>query len=339
MNNFNYIKADSPDHAIQQISDRQRTFLLAGGTNIIDLWKYNLTHPDTLVDLSQIKGLKTIHTLENGGLHLGALVSNSDTAHHELVKSKYPLLSKTILAGATAQIRNSATNGGNLMQRTRCHYFYDAAAPCNKRNPGSGCPAIKGHNRMHAILGHSDQCIAVFPSDMCIALAALDAIVKVKSSRGERIIKFSDFHRLPGDQPEKDNTLENDELIIAIELPNEGFSDHYSYLKLRDRNSYAFALISVATGLVLDGQIIQKANIALGGVAHQPWRVPEAEEFLIGKDATPENFANAADIILAGAKGFEHNSFKIPLAKQAIIRNGAMALHPERQRPGAQPSL
>lgn len=339
MNNFNYLKAHESSTAINEINSRKGAEYIAGGTNLIDLWKYDLTHPATLVDLNGIKTLKGITELPDGGLRLGALASNAKTAHHLRVRERYPLLSRAILAGATAQIRNSATNGGNLLQRTRCYYFYDATSPCNKRNPGSGCPAIKGQNRLHAILGHSDSCIAVFPSDMCVALSALEAVVRVSGPNGDREIAFADFHRLPGDRPELDNTLLSGELITSIELPPSGFSANYSYLKLRDRNSYAFALVSVATGLELEDGIISKARIALGGVAHQPWRVPEAEELLVGKAPTEASFGEAADLLLAGARGFGHNDFKIELARRAIIRNGIMALDPSSQRPGAQPSL
>ena len=276
--------------------------------------------------------------MKDGGLRLGALVTNAETAYHPVVENRYPLLSKAILAGASAQIRNMATNGGNVLQRTRCYYFYDPASPCNKRNPDSGCPAIAGQNRIMAILGASESCIAVFPSDMCIALAALDAVVNVTGKNGERSISFADFHRLPGDTPQLDNNLQPGDLITGIDLPAKGFDKNYSYLKLRDRNSYAFALVSVATALELDDDVIMEARIALGGVSHKPWRKTEAEEFLKGKTAIPENFAAAADMILAGAKGYEHNEFKIALAKKAIIRNGMMALKPETQLPGAQPS-
>lgn len=339
MNNFDYAKATSVDEAVRTAAARPGSFFLGGGTNLIDLWKYNLTHPKTMVDLGGLDELKTITERPDGGLRLGALVSNNDTAYHPLVTARYPLLSRTVLAGATAQIRNSATNGGNLLQRTRCYYFYDADSPCNKRVPGSGCPAREGHNRLHAILGHSEACIATFPSDMCVALATLEATVRVTGPRGDHSIPFADFHRLPGDEPERDNNLVEGELITAIDLPPTGFAAHHSYLKLRDRNSYAFALVSVATGLELSGGTIQKARIALGGVAHVPWRVPAAEDLLVGKAPTKAAFGEAADRILAGAVGFGDNDFKIGLAKKAIVRNGMMALDPACQRPGAQPSL
>ncbi len=339
MNNFQYVKAGTTADAINAIGTGDKSNFLAGGTNLIDLWKYNLYHPEVLIDINNVNGLASIQKNHHGGVRLGALAKNADTAYHSLIEERYPLLSKAILAGASPQIRNMATDGGNLLQRTRCYYFYDPVAPCNKREPGTGCSAIHGFNRIHAILGQSDDCIAVFPSDMCVGLAALEAVVNVTGTNGERSIPFSDFHRLPGDMPHIDNTLLPGELITSIDLPAKGFEKNYSYLKLRDRHSYAFALVSVATGLDLDGDTIYEARIALGGVAHKPWRVPDAEAFLKGKTASPENFALAADIILQGARGYEHNSFKIALAKRAIVRNCMMALNPETQRPGAQPSL
>ncbi len=339
MNSFEYLTASNVSEAIQATAGTTDAAYLGGGTNLIDLWKYDLTHPQLLIDVSKLTELKQVTDNADGGLRLGALVTNADTAYHPEVEKRYPLLSKAILAGASAQIRNMATNGGNLLQRTRCYYFYDAASPCNKRVPGSGCPAINGYNRIHAILGASEHCIAVFPSDMCVALSALDAVVNVTGPNGDRQIAFQNFHRLPGAEPEKDNVLQSCELITSIDLPAEGFEQHYSYLKLRDRHSYAFALVSVATGLKVQDGLITQARIALGGVAHKPWRSPEAEEFLIGKPATAQSFKEAANIILADAKGYEHNQFKIELAKRAIVRNGMMALDPPSQRPGAQPSL
>lgn len=338
MNNFDFLKVNDPSDAISAlVGDRDAQFL-AGGTNLIDLWKYNLVNPSLLVDINDVSQYKGIVERQDGGLRLGALTTNAETAYHPFVEQRYPLLSKAILAGASAQIRNAATNGGNLLQRTRCYYFYDADVPCNKRKPGSGCPAKEGYNRIHAIMGASEDCIAVFPSDMCIALAALNATVNVNGPNGERSISFSEFHRLPGNTPELDNNLLANEMITSIDLPPDGFSENYSYLKLRDRHSYAFALVSVATGLSLDGDIIKEARIALGGVAHKPWRSSEAEEFLVGKIANAENFSLAANYILSGAKPYRHNSFKIELAKRAIVRNGLMALNPQTQLPGAQPS-
>ena len=339
MNNFDFKKVTDIESAISLAHKSKGNRIIAGGTNILDLMKYFVTEAETLVDINPISGIDEVTELQDGGIRIGALMTNADTAYNPVVEEKYPLLSKAILAGASAQIRNMATNGGNLLQRTRCYYFYDIHTPCNKREPGSGCSALKGYNRIHAILGHSEKCIAVFPSDMCVALAALDAVIKVSGPDGERNIKFAGFHRLPGNTPERDNNLENGEIITGIDLPANGFSKNYSYLKLRDRASYSFALVSVATGLELENNIVKEARIALGGVSHRPWRVKEAEEYLINKEASRENFAAAADLILQGAAGFEHNSFKINLAKKAIVRNCIMALNPESQRPGAKPSL
>ena len=339
MNNFNYSKAKTAGEAANQSAQTQKAAFIGGGTNLLDLWKYNLTHPQTLIDINGLENGREITALPAGGIRLGAQATNSTTAHHPLVEAQYPLLSKTILAGASGQIRNMATNGGNLLQRTRCYYFYQESAPCNKRNPGSGCGAIAGQNRMHAILGHSDKCIAVFPSDMCVALAALEAVVQVEGPAGSRSIPFAEFHRLPGELPELDNTLQPHEVITAIDLPAEGFAQNYCYLKLRDRLSYAFAMVSVAVGLKLEGGKIVQARIALGGVAAKPWRVPAAEEYLAGKEPTDAHFAEAANQLLAGAVGFEHNHFKIGLTHRAILRACRMALKPELQRPGAKPSL
>jgi len=338
MNNFDYTRAADVQDGITKVQEHADSKFLAGGTNLIDLLKYNLDKSGHLVDINPISNHHTIEETVEGGLYLGALMTNADTAYHPLIETRYPLLSKAILAGASAQIRNMATNGGNLLQRTRCYYFYDAASPCNKRVPGSGCAAIPGYNRIMAILGTSEHCIAVFPSDMCVALAALDAVVHISGPQGERTLAFTDFHRLPGDTPHLDNNLQPGEMITGLTLPEKGFEKNYSYLKLRDRNSYAFALVSVATGLELEGDTIKEARIALGGLAHKPWRAAEAEHYLAGKAANRESFAAAADIILKDAKGYEFNSFKIELAKRAIIRNCMMALDPESQLPGAQPS-
>ncbi|RBQ11717.1 FAD binding domain-containing protein [Pedobacter miscanthi] len=335
MNDFNYHKAATIDEAVNVVNENPRAAYLAGGTNIIDLWKYNIISPELLMDVNQL-GEGIIETSD--GIRLSAFITNSATAWHPLIEERYPLLSKAILAGASAQIRNMATNGGNLLQRTRCYYFYDPNVPCNKREPGSGCSAKEGYNRIHAILGASEQCIAVFPSDMCVALAALGAVLNVSGSAGNRSISFNDFHRLPGDTPQLDNNLLHDEIITSIDLPSKGFATNYSYLKLRDRHSYAFALVSVATGLDLEDNIIKEARIALGGVAHKPWRVIAAEEYLVGKAPTAENFAIAAEIILQGAISFKYNAFKIELSKRAIVRNCLMALDPSSQLPGSQPS-
>jgi xanthine dehydrogenase YagS FAD-binding subunit len=303
---------------------------IAGGTNLLDLMKEGVYDtasggmaPLHLVDINLIAqtGLDTIEETGNGGLRLGALARNADTAYHPLVRERYPLLSSAILAGASPQLRNMATNGGNLLQRTRCVYFYDVGVPCNKREPGTGCPAKHGVNRQHAILGTSEQCIATHPSDMCVALRALDAVVHVRSSGGEREIPFGEFHRLPGERPDLDSTLQPGELIVHIGLPDaKRFVDHSAYIKVRERLSYAFALVSVAAALDLDGDIIRAARIALGGVAHKPWRVEEAERELEGKPASEAAFTLAAERILHGARGWGQNDFKLPLAKNAIVQ-------------------
>ena len=338
MNDFEFQQSTTSGEAIRSVAQNENAFFLAGGTNLLDLWKYDITHPALLVDINNVDTPDGVIETQDGGIQISARLTNAHTAYHPIIEERYPLLSKAILAGASAQIRNMASNGGNLLQRTRCYYFYDPHVPCNKREPGSGCSAIEGYNRIHAILGASDTCIAVFPSDMCVALAALNAIVNIEGPDGERSMPFADFHRLPGDTPNIDNNLAHGELITSIDLPPKGYAQHYSYLKLRDRHSYAFALVSVATGLELDGNTISSARIALGGVAHKPWRSIEAEDFLRGKPASEENFSTAADIILKGAKGYQYNSFKIELAKKAIIRNCLMALDPASQVPGAGPS-
>ncbi|AQR72817.1 xanthine dehydrogenase family protein subunit M [Sphingomonas sp. LM7] len=317
MNRFDYVRAASVADAVQAFAPDSR--YLAGGTNLIDLMKENVERPGRVIDINQLP-LGAIEELAEGGLRLGALVSNADTAYDERIERRYPLLSSAILAGASPQLRNAATNGGNPNQRTRCYYFYDTATPCNKRAPGSGCGAISGVNRIHAILGASDQCIATHPSDMCVALAALDADVRVAGPQGERVISFADYHRLPGDEPWRDNNLQPGELVTGIDLPAEGFAEHYSYLKLRDRLSYAFALVSVAAALRFEDGRIAEARIALGGVAHKPWRKPEAEGLLVGQEPSHGAFLAAADILLAGAVGQGENDFKIPLARKAIVR-------------------
>jgi xanthine dehydrogenase YagS FAD-binding subunit len=292
---------------------------IAGGTNLLDLMKENVERPDRLIDINHLP-LTKIEPRPDGGLRLGALVTNSDTAYHPEIERRYPLLSKAILAGASAQLRNMATTGGNLMQRTRCVYFYDSATPCNKREPGAGCSAIAGCNKNHAILGTSEHCIATHPSDMCVALAALEAVVQVTGPHGDRAIPFAEFHRLPEDSPHIDTTLGPDEMITAVDLPAKGFAKHHTYLKIRERTSYAFALVSVAVGLEMDKGTVREARLALGGVAHKPWRDRHAESLLAGQRATRENFHRIAETILRDAKGFGHNDFKIVLARRAIVR-------------------
>jgi xanthine dehydrogenase YagS FAD-binding subunit len=282
--------------------------------------KENVMRPRKLVDINRLP-LDRIEDAPNGGLMLGALARNADTAYNARVQDAYPLLSAAILAGASPQLRNMATNGGNLLQRTRCYYFYDSGVPCNKRSPGTGCPAKTGLNRIHAVLGASEHCIATHPSDMCVALAALDAIVHVTGPAGERRIPMAEFHRLPGDTPDIDTTLSADELITGIELPANGFARHSAYLKIRDRASYAFALVSVAAALDIDEHgTIRAARIAVGGVSHKPWRDPAAEALLVGQPPSVAAFRKAAAIVMAGAQGYGHNDFKIPLGRRAIVR-------------------
>ncbi|HST44139.1 MAG TPA: xanthine dehydrogenase family protein subunit M [Luteimonas sp.] len=328
MNPVSYLRARDVDGALAAIGKPLESStaqgdarFIAGGTNLTDLMKVHVMRPARLVDISRLE-LARIEPLEDGGLRLGALARNADTAYHPLVRTGYPLLSSAILAGASPQIRNMASNGGNLLQRTRCLYFYDLATPCNKRQPGSGCSAIGGLTRQHAILGASEHCIATHPSDLCVALAALDASVHVTSTRGIRAIAFTDFHRLPGERPDLDNTLAQDELITHIELPEaRRFAAHSTYIKLRDRLSYAFALVSVAVALDVDEDgRIREARIALGGVAHKPWRQPDAEAALAGAMPGVDAFARAADALLAGATSQGANDFKIPLARRAIVR-------------------
>jgi xanthine dehydrogenase YagS FAD-binding subunit len=319
MINFQYSRASNAADAVRQMAASPTAKFIAGGTNLIDLMKMDVERPTTLIDVSRLP-LDKVEEAPGGGLRIGALVRNSDLAYHPQVERRYPMLSSALLAGASQQLRNMASAGGNLLQRTRCLYFYDIATPCNKREPGSGCSAIDGLNRMNAILGTSDTCIAVHPSDMCVALAVLEAKVNVMGLGGERVIAFSDFHRLPDDTPQRETDLNADELVTSIDLPPRGFATNYTYLKIRDRLSYAFALVSVAVGLELDGGTIKEARFALGGVAHKPWRDTQAETALRGRAANEATFAQAADLVLRDAKGFGHNTFKIDLARRTIIR-------------------
>ena len=319
MKTFNYTRAGSTEEAVSVINNIDRAMFLGGGTNLIDLMKEGVEQPDHLVDVTKLD-LAQIEELPNGGVRIGAMARNSDTANHPLIRQRYPVLSQAFLAGASPQLRNMATVGGNLMQRTRCYYFIDPAMPCNKREPGSGCAAIEGFNRIHAILGTSQQCIATHPSDMCVALAALDAVVKVQGSNGEREIALVDFHTLPGDTPEIETELQPGELITAVDLPAADWANKSYYLKVRDRNSYAFALVSVAAALNVQDNVIQDARVAMGGVAHKPWRAMTAEEMLVGKPANEETFRQAAETALAGAQTYEHNAFKVELGKRAIVR-------------------
>ncbi|WP_036484899.1 xanthine dehydrogenase family protein subunit M [Myxosarcina sp. GI1] len=319
MKAFDYTRSNSTEEAISAINSLNMAKYLGGGTNLIDLMKEGVEQPSNLVDVTRLS-LAEIEELPNGGVRIGAMARNSDTANHPLIRQRYPVLSQAFLSGASPQLRNMATVGGNLLQRTRCYYFVNTDLPCNKREPGSGCPAIEGFNRIHAILGASEECIATHPSDMCVALAALDATVRVRGTNGEREIALVDFHRLPGDTPQIETELQPGELITAIDLPPMDFANKSYYLKVRDRNSYAFALVSVAAAMDVRDNTIQQARMALGGVAHKPWRAFEAEEMLVGKPATEETFKQAAETVLAGAKTYEHNAFKVELGKRAIVK-------------------
>jgi xanthine dehydrogenase YagS FAD-binding subunit len=320
MNPISYERVTNVSAALRA-AQQPGTAFIGGGTNLLDLMKGGVAQPVHLVDVTHIDGLDQITFLPEGGLRLGAMVRNTDAANHALVRERYPLLSQALLAGASAQLRNMATIGGNLMQRTRCGYFYDIAFEnCNKRHPGSGCAAIDGNNRMHAILGASPQCIATNPSDMSVALVALDATVRVAGPGGERVIAASEFHRLPGDQPEFDTTLRPGELITAVDLPASPFAAHSKYLKVRDRASYAFALVSVAAALRMDGPTIRDARIVLGGVAHKPWRATETERQLLGQALEDGMLRAAAASAVRGAQPVRDNQFKVELAQRAIVR-------------------
>jgi xanthine dehydrogenase YagS FAD-binding subunit len=311
MINFEYTRVNTIEAALAAWKKNPGSAYIAGGTNLVDLMKNGVTVPGRLIDITPIP-LKEV-SVKGSVLRVGALVANSDLAEHPLVKEKLPLLSRALLAGASAQLRNMATVGGNLLQRTRCSYFYDNDMPCNKRIPGSGCGAREGINRMHAIFGHSDACIAVHPSDMCVALAALEATVEVRGTAGSRRIAIADFHRLPGNDAVNDNTLRPGELITGIEIPIPPADTQAGYLKIRDRASYAFALVSSAVLLNQREGIVTRARIALGGVAHKPWRLPKVEQYLTGKKLTDAVLNEAAKLSTEGAKAFEHNQFKLKL--------------------------
>jgi xanthine dehydrogenase YagS FAD-binding subunit len=319
MRPFSYLRAESVTAAVQAAAGNPGAKFIAGGTNLIDLMKEDVARPAELIDITRLP-LAAIEENERGGIRIGALVTNSRLAYDARIEARYPLLSKAILAGASAQLRNMASTGGNLLQRTRCYYFYDVATPCNKREPGTGCSAIDGVNRIHAIVGASEHCIATHPSDMCVALAALDAQVRVTGPDGERTIPLTGFHRLPGDSPHVDTVLAPGELITAIDLPARGFAAHHAYVKVRDRVSFAFALVSVAAALELDGDTIVDARLALGGVAHKPWRDAEAEASMRGRKATEATYSEAAELALRGARGYGHNNFKLGLARRAVVR-------------------
>lgn len=318
MKPFTFIQADNTDAAIAEISGHEGARFIGGGTNLIDLMREKVEQPDVVIDITHLP-LTEVEEGEDGGVKIGALVRNAALAAHPLIRQKYPVLSSAILNGASAQLRNMATTGGNILQRTRCYYFYDETARCNKRNPGAGCDAIDGFNRIHAILGTSSSCIATHPSDMCVALAALDASVQVKGKGGERSISINDFYCLPGNTPNIETVLQPDELITSVTIPSAPFATHSMYRKVRDRASYAFAIVSVAAALEIENGMVKTVRLAMGGVALKPWRTYVLEEALTGKEATAENFAAAAEAELKDAKGYEHNSFKIGLAKRTIV--------------------
>ncbi len=317
MNPFQYVRPATVKAAVNLLAKDPTAKFIAGGTNLIDLMKKGVTAPEKLIDINNLP-LKNIEK-KNTVVSIGGLALNSAVAKNEIIIKQYPLLSMALKAGASPQLRNMATVGGNIMQRTRCPYFYDTVMPCNKRQPGSGCGALQGYNRMHAIFGASDLCIAVHPGDMSVALAALDATVVVSGPKGERRIPVNDFYRLPEDHPEKDNTLERTELITAVEIRENAFAENVHYLKVRDRASYAFALISVAAALNMIGTVIKDARLAMGGVAHKPWRLYEAEQFLAGKPASEANFKQAAQIAMKDATSYGKNAFKLKLAPNAIV--------------------
>jgi xanthine dehydrogenase YagS FAD-binding subunit len=320
MNPFDYERASGSERAIAAVAESGHAKFLAGGTNLVDLMKNGVERPQRIVDINRLP-LAKIEPLPNGGVRLGALARNSDTANHPLVRQKYPLLSRAILAGASPQLRNLATNGGNLLQRTRCWYFMDAGSPqCNKRAPGSGCGALEGLNRYHAIFGASEKCIATHPSDMCVALVALDAVIRVRGPKGEREIPIADFHRLPGDTPEIDTNLGKNELILSIDLQPSPYANHSHYLKVRERASYEFALVSVAAAMDIQNGRIRSARVVIGGVAHKPWRCEESEKMLIGNHVDSAFFEDAGEIAIADAKPYKHNAFKVGLTRRAVSR-------------------
>jgi xanthine dehydrogenase YagS FAD-binding subunit len=325
MRPFTYTRASTVDEAVAAVGGPADAKFLGGGTNLVDLMKMGVERPAGLIDVTRLP-LAGIEERQ-GGVRIGAMVRNSDAAAHPLIRERYPVLAQALLAGASGQLRNMATMGGNLMQRTRCYYFYDPAyAECNKRTPGSGCAALKGYNRIHAILGASEQCIATHPSDMAVALAALDAAIQVTGPNGERTIAMTDFHRLPGSTPHIDTNVGPGELITAIDLPPLEWARRSHYLKVRDRNSYAFALVSVAAMMDLDDAgTIRDARIALGGVAHKPWREPQAERALRGQKPGEPAYRAAAEILLRDAKPYSHNGFKVELARRSISRALAQA--------------
>ncbi|MBZ9707714.1 xanthine dehydrogenase family protein subunit M [Mesorhizobium sp. ESP7-2] len=333
MRDFDFVRPATISEAIAAAAGPGSAYL-AGGTNLLDLMKGGITSPERIVDITRLPELNRIETLDDGGLRIGALVRNADLAHDPAFAKAYPAVAEALLSGASAQLRNAATVGGNLLQRTRCSYFYDTASACNRREPGSGCSALGGENRLHAILGWSDACIATHPSDFCVPLVALDAVVEIEGKQGRRHVTLEEFHRLPGDTPQRETVLEPGELIVAVRLPAEAasFAAHARYLKVRECTSYAFAVVSAAAALVVDGGKIRGARLALGGVAAKPWRARSAEAALLGADADEASFVRAADAALADASPSGDNAFKIELARRIVVRAliSAKAGTPER---------
>jgi xanthine dehydrogenase YagS FAD-binding subunit len=319
MEPFRYERVDDARAAVALLSQEPSGAFLAGGTNLVDLMKLGVAQPQMLIDISHLSSNR-VETLPGGGVRIGAAMRNSDLAADRHIRTAYPVLAQALLAGASGQLRNQATTGGNLLQRTRCVYFQDITKPCNKREPGSGCPAREGFHRTLAILGASDSCIATHPSDMAVAMVALDAVVHMVGPQGERTVPLTDFYRLPGDTPQQETVLQHGELITAVELPSLPFATNSHYRKVRDRASYAFALVSVAAAIEVVDDMIHDVRIALGGVAPRPWRAYRAEEILRGSPATEQTFRQAAEAELAQAQSLRDNAFKIPLARNTIVR-------------------
>jgi len=326
MKNFDYVRPETVRDAVTAAAEPGAAYL-AAGTNLLDLMKGGVTKPDRLIDITHLPDLDRIEELPDGAVRIGALVRNADLAHDRNFARRFPAVAEALLSGASAQLRNAATVGGNLLQRTRCAYFYDTASACNKRSPGSGCDARGGDNRLHAILGWSESCIATHPSDFCVALAALDAIVEIEGKSGRREIPLEIFHRLPRDTPDRETVLEPGEMIVAVRLPAEAalFAAHARYLKVRDRTSYAFAIVSTAAALRIEAGVIAQARVALGGVASKPWRAREAEQILVGARPDTALFQRAAKAALADAKPSGDNAFKIELARRVVMRALALA--------------
>jgi xanthine dehydrogenase YagS FAD-binding subunit len=339
MKNFDYIRPASISDAIAAAAE-PGTAYLAAGTNLLDLMKGGVSRPDRLVDVTRLPGLDRIEQLADGGVRIGAMVRNADLAYDVDFARAFPAVAEALLSGASAQLRNAATVGGNLLQRTRCAYFYDVASACNKRQPGAGCDARDGENRLHAVLGWSEACIATHPSDFCVPLTALDAVVEIEGRNGRREVALDAFHRLPGETPERESVLEPGDLIVALRLPAEarGFSAHARYLKVRERTSYAFAVVSAAAALRVEQGVIRDARLALGGVAAKPWRARAAEQYLAGRQGDAVTFFHAAEAALADARPSGNNGFKIELARRIIVRALTLAAAGTPQRLPALPA-